>query len=456
MSELRFASPLILLFLFLPSFSHAALLINEVAWMGSVDSANDEWIELYNDDNTPVDIDGWTLNDGGSLNVDLAGTIGAGEYAVLERTDDNSAPGTAFLIYTGALGNDGRILTLRRADSSVEDQVDGGENWANLGGDNTTKETAQRTSTGWVTAPGTPGYKNAETSSTPPEDAQAVTSQVTDNTGTAKDNKQVSLVVPDNELKLGIIAPDRTYVDQEVSFTVEPSGIGDALVDSTVYTWNFGDAYSAAGKSVTHKYMYPGTYAVVTEGTVAHYDAKERHMITVLPVTLSLTKTARGDVIISNNAPYEIDMSGFILRGDKALALPTNSVLLPRTSLTITSSRFESTTNMMVALYDTEGTLVASLIPNKPVTTLTTDTQRTLPKASPQPVAQAGAVSQQVKTVMPTTTSPKTSFSTTSQTASAGSSDGGLDRQTLVYIGFVGLLVAAILGLYARKSKINI
>ena len=80
--------------------------------MGSGTSANHEWIELYNSGEA-VDVAGWVLSDGMNLSINLTGIISAGDYAVLERTSDDSAPGIAFLIYTGALVNTGATLTLQ-------------------------------------------------------------------------------------------------------------------------------------------------------------------------------------------------------------------------------------------------------------------------------------------------------------------------------------------------------
>jgi hypothetical protein len=105
-----------------------AVSINEVAWMGSVTSANHEWIELYNPGEA-VSVAGWTLSDGMNLNITLVGEMAAASYVVLERTSEESAPGSAFLIYTGALVNGGTTLTLRTAGGEIHDQVAGGEGW---------------------------------------------------------------------------------------------------------------------------------------------------------------------------------------------------------------------------------------------------------------------------------------------------------------------------------------
>ena len=48
-------------FLIFPLGAEAAVVINEIAWMGTVSSANDEWLELYNDGTEEVSLDGWII-----------------------------------------------------------------------------------------------------------------------------------------------------------------------------------------------------------------------------------------------------------------------------------------------------------------------------------------------------------------------------------------------------------
>ena len=131
-----------------------AVVINELAWMGTEISANDEWIELHNPTETPASLEGWRLTAvDGSPDIPLSGTIAPGEYFLLERTDDESVPtAPADSIYTGALGNAGEQLELRDAGGLLIDQIlmsDGA--WP--AGDNTTKQTMERANTGgWQTS----------------------------------------------------------------------------------------------------------------------------------------------------------------------------------------------------------------------------------------------------------------------------------------------------------------
>jgi hypothetical protein len=107
------------------------VVISELAWMGTKASSADEWIELYNNTGSDIDLAGWTLQAAdGTPSIALAGTIPAAGYFLLERTDDDSEPLVAAdQIYTGALSNDGENLVLRDATSAIVDQVDCSSGW---------------------------------------------------------------------------------------------------------------------------------------------------------------------------------------------------------------------------------------------------------------------------------------------------------------------------------------
>ncbi|OGZ65410.1 MAG: hypothetical protein A3C50_03660 [Candidatus Staskawiczbacteria bacterium RIFCSPHIGHO2_02_FULL_43_16] len=127
--------------------SQLAIVINEIAWMGSVVSVNKEWIELFNPGSQAVSLSGWKLQaaDGAPL-IELSGSIEAQGFYLLERTDDDSVPDVvADQLYTGALANAGEYLYLYGAQGNVVDEVDCSTGW--FAGNNTTKQTMQRKDT---------------------------------------------------------------------------------------------------------------------------------------------------------------------------------------------------------------------------------------------------------------------------------------------------------------------
>lgn len=366
-------------FLLFPQLLFAAVSVSEVAWMGTVVSPNHEWIELYNA-GSAVDVTGWTVSDGLNFSIDLAGIIPAESYVVLERTSDDSAPGAAFLLYTGALVNSGGTLYIRRADGSLVDQVSGGEDWQHIGGDNVTKETAQYTTVGWVTAPATPGRGLTDTEITASAQADEVVSATTTATKTVAGSvikksvsEPVRLVLPGVTLRLSVIAQTLGYVHQPIAFSVTPSGIGDTLIDSLSYEWNFGDGETALGQDVTHVYRYPGTYVVTVYAGYKRQEQVARHEITILPVMLSLSKNTHGDMQVNNDSPYELDLSGYRVKGDKEFVFSPRTIILPNQTITIAKSKVGTTHNRLIAIYDTEAALVASTMPNQSVSAVATN-----------------------------------------------------------------------------------
>lgn len=327
-----------------PSAASAAVFIHEVAWMGTSVSANDEWIELYNDGASTVDLSGWVLSDGVTLSITLSGSVGPHGYFLLERTDDDTVPGiSAGVIYTGALANDGRTLTLRREDSALEDQVAGGTDWVSIGGDNTTKHTAQLTTGGWVTAAPTPGGANAtedaDTDEEEDEDEDDTETSDTNDDDEEGDGVKISLVqtprTPGLEIK-GVLA---AHAGGSVSLHAIPSGISTKLVPSLIYEWNFGDGTTGTGKEVSHVYAFPGMYAVTVHASFAAYEALGRGAVTVLPIDLSLERGSEGQLFVHNDSQSDMDISGYRIQdGAHSFTFPPRTFILARGTITLSPS----------------------------------------------------------------------------------------------------------------------
>ncbi|MBU1778564.1 lamin tail domain-containing protein [Patescibacteria group bacterium] len=158
---------LLLFFIFFHQTSAVSnsIVINEIAWMGTEISSNDEWIELKNTTNADINLDNWILMaTDGSPEINLSGIVPSGEYFLLERTDDNSASDIAAdQIYTGALGNSGEVLELKDETGNVIDIVSADSGWP--AGDNANKLTMERMDSGnWQNSQETGGTPKAANS----------------------------------------------------------------------------------------------------------------------------------------------------------------------------------------------------------------------------------------------------------------------------------------------------
>lgn len=138
------------------------IVINEIAWMGTENSANDEWIELFNKTEKDISLEGFSLFLD-TKEIKLEGIIKAHNFYILERTDDDTLPKIkANLIYTGSMKNTGLNIFLKKNGNIIDEALF--ENGFNVG-DNETKQTAERINESWQTSlnsGGSPQNENIE------------------------------------------------------------------------------------------------------------------------------------------------------------------------------------------------------------------------------------------------------------------------------------------------------
>ncbi len=253
------------------------VVINEIAWMGTSVSANDEWLELKNNTDQEIDLTGWALKAAdGTPEIALSGTIPAQGYFLLERTDDSSVPDIAAdLIYTGALSNGGENLELRDAQGNLVDSVNCSDSW--FAGNNTTKQTMERKnpqvagndSANWQTSQepgGTPKARNSSGEEVLPEEPEEVIEE-----------PGVEGWIPPtvvNQPPIAKAGPDITaLVKQEIIFDASQSTDPDN--DTLTFFWNFGDGATETEEKASHIYLYPGQYMVgllVSDGEFSDLD----------------------------------------------------------------------------------------------------------------------------------------------------------------------------------------
>ena len=134
-----------------------SVIFNEIAWMGTIASAADEWIELYNVSEEEVSLSGWEIlytpvdGEARSILFEEDVNIGSSDYFLLERSDDETVSDVpADHIYTGALNNDGGILELFDGVGNLIDKVEFLDGWS--GGDNDNKLSMERDADdSWIT-----------------------------------------------------------------------------------------------------------------------------------------------------------------------------------------------------------------------------------------------------------------------------------------------------------------
>jgi len=120
------------------------VVINEIAWAGTADNSNDEWVELYNNTNQSIDLSGWTILDDGIPSYVIAGgTISPHGYFLIEDSEETISNITADAVIGLSLANAGDSLVLKNAGGATIDSVNvSGGAW--YFGDGDSKATMER------------------------------------------------------------------------------------------------------------------------------------------------------------------------------------------------------------------------------------------------------------------------------------------------------------------------
>ncbi|MFY9493042.1 MAG: lamin tail domain-containing protein [Minisyncoccia bacterium] len=344
---------LAIIFVLLPAptaVGAGAVLINEVAWMGTAANSADEWVELRNTTSAAVDLAGWGLYEAGgsTLIINLSGTIAAGGYYLIERSDDNSVSDVAADVagpFSGSgLNNSGEYLVLKNSAGAVEDSVDASAGWP--AGDNTSKASMERKSGGgWQTNDGvtingkdagggniigTPKSANSGSStSTPPSSppSQAVSS--------GSGSTPIPLLPV---LKAEAGADVVIESGQPIAFN------GLTSQGALIYKWYLGDGAVKEGANITYTYQFPGTYLVTLEvanSTDTHTDQMRvfvfggKVLINEIFVSPAASNAAGGWIEIYNPQPTSADISAWILESAAKKFVVPNFVLIPAKSFLV-------------------------------------------------------------------------------------------------------------------------
>jgi len=336
------------LFLLTPLISKAAVVINEVAWMGTVIYSGDEWVELYNDSDQQMDLTGWILETAdGTPTINLSGNILAKGYFLLERTDDTSVPGIlADQIYTGALGDNGEYLKLKDNNNNVIDEVNCSSEW--LTGDKTTKQTMEKTATSWQTSLNPEGTPKAQNSSGAVEESESTAENPTTPTSeepTAEPTTTTIQTTTSNQPPIADAGDDVVaFIDDEITFDGSKSYDPDGFELS--YEWNLGEGGAENDIKTIHKYSYSGTYLVTLTVFDGRYYVGDTITVEIYPKKITINEflpSPEGKdeeeewIELYNDSDQIADISGWQLddedSGSKPFVFPKNTLIAPQSYL---------------------------------------------------------------------------------------------------------------------------
>lgn len=325
------------------TIASANVRMNEIAWMGTTVSGTDEWIELFNEGDTPVDLSGWSIVAlDGSPSITLSGALAPLGYFLIERTDDTTVPdipADQVAPFGSGLSNTGETLYLKDATGTVIDTVVGGTGWANIGGDNSTKETAQYTRSGWVTGVPTPRTANvthgevitASTTAAPSDIASSKDAGAEVSSGGIV-NIPSTPTYPRKEISVALGDVKNALVGIPMNFFGTAYGLYDEPLPHATFRWNFGDGALGEGKEVSHVYHFPGEYSVVLEVFWGSEHKTIRTSVNITEPLVRISKTVSGSngfIELTNRSEHEVDISLWQLRVKKgaSFTIPRNTFI---------------------------------------------------------------------------------------------------------------------------------
>ncbi|MEK9147643.1 MAG: lamin tail domain-containing protein [Patescibacteria group bacterium] len=161
------------------SYNQHDVIFSEIDWKGSSENSTYEWIELYGNNASAVNLEGWTIEkqdsngvlsfligDSGD-NFDNSHIISQGEYFLLER-NELATNISSNKIYDGSLGNSGEYLLLKDANGNIIDEMNYLNGWP--ADSNDYSRTISKINGVWATSIETP--KSVNQAYIPPQEEQ--------------------------------------------------------------------------------------------------------------------------------------------------------------------------------------------------------------------------------------------------------------------------------------------
>ncbi len=98
--------------------------------------------------------------------------------------------------------------------------------------------------------------------------------------------------------------------------------------------WSFGDGTSGSGIRVSHRYKFPGEYAVIANARLKDEGSVARTKVIVRENLLSITDVTDDFIEIKNDAPYEVNLQEHrLLEKQSEFVFPKDTIIFPNRSV---------------------------------------------------------------------------------------------------------------------------
>lgn len=375
---------LIVLFIFFSQFHVAhALEITEIMYDAEGTDTDREWIEIYNDGSSSVDVSTFKLFEAntnhGLTTVQGDKNLASGAYAVIVQ--DKEKFKIDWPSYTGpifdsafSLSNDGENIALKDANLNIVSEI----NYVSSMGANGDGKSLQKISSTWQSVLPSPGQANINFN--PVENNSTNNSTNTDTNSVTQNNTQNSggsgtITGASKELKTTtkILSSSFGFAKNPLEIKAETKNSEGEKVFYGKYVFTFSDGsseeYSASYFSkISHIYKYPGDYFIYLSYYNNAYDsvatATDKFLVKILEAGVFISNVGNDNdffIEIKNNTSYENDISDwYITSENKKFIFPKNSFLSANNKIILSPeiTGFVFTDKENLKLYNSTGNLI--------------------------------------------------------------------------------------------------
>ncbi len=350
-----------LLLLIQATVSLHALVINEVMSNPIGDDGGREWIEVYNNTESDIDIASLTISIKGASFIPVTpvagGTIITSHgYGIIGSTVSGT---TRFMqdygTYSGLLFRSA-ISLVNTGVTSIELKLQG-VTIDTLASYTAAKEGSTYSLIGgsFITGAPSPGVENKTVTS---EEDTPITTKTTGNQATLPQASP-----PSADIVLYLPTEKTVVAGAPSLFSASSMTHAGKAISDMLYTWAFGDGGQSTGSSTLYRYLYPGRYVAQVEGTNGLVAGTGRMIVRVVSPDISISNIGSGKygnyIDIKNPNTYDLDISSWKIMIDGApFSFPKNTLLANGvTRFTGVAMGFASTTV-------SSSTLIKLLFPN--------------------------------------------------------------------------------------------
>lgn len=299
--------------------ANAQIMITEIMYDPSGTDTKREWIEIFNQSSSTIDVSKIKLRESGVGHKLIASDVAkpgidSGEYAVIVDNvesflEDNKNFSGVIFDSTFSLSNEGEMLEIINVENTVFDSVVYDTSKGGGGNGNSLQRGVVHD---WFGSIPTPGSINAVAAT---EDVTGVNEQTpsTSNISSHTSSASLSTYKPTQQYSVYAGRNRMSVTNQEIVFTAVSKG----LVAREKFTWNMGDGNSLHGKTVRHVFKKPGTYNVVLSGRTSEgYESISRSEVVIIRPNVSIEAFdyENGMVQLKNRGQSEVNIGYWSLR----------------------------------------------------------------------------------------------------------------------------------------------